>query len=188
MKQNQVVIIIAATIVLIVLASIFYFNKDISNKLSKQKNQQPSQSITPFDPSNISCPLSSIECQYAEIYTANRNKFNVSQLGFYNVASATPLLAAFDGVLEMNSFKLYNEKRVAITNGNYVAEYRFIGQFPGKLTQSVVKKGTVIGTSDQRLSFFDKKYNFIFSIWDKNTNKPIDIQFNNNKESIKIVK
>ncbi len=181
-------LIVGAIVVLIVLGGIFYFKKDIAKIVPTSKNQQSNQSINTFDTANVSCPLLPNDCRHAVIYTTKIKNFNFNQIGFYNVASATPVLAVFDGVFEKDSLQFFNEKRASITNGNYVAEYRFIGQFPTKLTEGVIKKGTVIGTSDQRLSYFDKKYNFIFSIWDKKTNRPIDIKFKGENESIEIVK
>ena len=171
MNQKKVFLLIGG-ITLLVTASfiILFLRKDVT-----KENQEPA--ITGIK--TFPCPLSEDNCRYLQEFTSRDKGYEYNKLGFHSTATNSSVLAVFEGDVIVNERKLHNEKTVVVlsTDGQTAAEYKFLGVLPTRLPKKV-KTGDALGIINTRFSYYNDKYNFVFSIYDLKEKKYVKLNFN----------
>lgn len=184
MNQKQAKLFIGGIVILIAIGAIFYFQSDIQNLV--QRDNPQNNIVASVDIANIRCPLELSQCEFADVYEASKGGITIAQIGYYNVASISPVFAVFDGELSViNTRNL--DKQLILKNGDLTAVYRFIGDIPGELQQGSIKEGSIIGILNKRISYYDDKYNFVFGILNEDTKNSRKIEFNEGNTSFRII-
>jgi len=142
--KNPVVLIMVGSIVLLAIISAIF--------IIRPKNGQNIDRTTEFGQTieigQIICPLEGDECASSEITTSLDESFPLSTLNYTQFASASSVLAVFDGEIE-TSVSDMGDKVIKIKNTtlNIYAEYTIKGNI--LVTSGSVSKGDMVATTEK---------------------------------------